>query len=78
MIRGETGSEALVRSVYGNRKNRKSGRLKECLTGNMKAHQRLKLIACKRQFDLSENRIQLYLNEMQNFTKNILAKKSAI
>jgi transposase len=65
LIRGETSAGALVKPVYGNRKNRESGKLKECPTGNMKAHHRLKLTACKQQFDLFENQIQLYLNEMQ-------------
>jgi hypothetical protein len=37
LIFGETHTETLVRLVYGNRKNRESGKLKECLTGNMKA-----------------------------------------
>ena len=65
LIRGETNPEALVRLVYANRKNKESGKLKECLTGNMKAHHRLKLSTCKQQFDLFESQIQLYLNEMQ-------------
>ena len=46
LIRGETAPEILVSLVYGNRKNKESGKLKECLTGNMKTHHRLKLIAC--------------------------------
>ena len=39
--------------------------MKECLTGNMKAHHRLKLSTCRQQFNLLESQIQLYLNEMQ-------------
>ena len=65
LIRGDTDPETLVRPVYGNRKNKESGKLKECSTGNMKAHHRLKLATCKQQFDLLENQIQLYVNEMQ-------------
>jgi transposase len=65
LIRGETNPDVLVRLIYANRKNKESGKLKECLTGNMKAHHRLKLSACKQQFDLFESQIQLYLNEMQ-------------
>jgi transposase len=55
----------LVKLVYANRKNKESGKLKEGLTGNMKAHHRLKLTTCKQQFDLIESQIELYLNEMQ-------------
>jgi hypothetical protein len=61
LIRGETAPETPVRLVYSNSKNRESGKLKESLTGNMKAHQRLKVTTCKQQFDLFESRIQLYL-----------------
>jgi transposase len=65
LIRGETDPEKLARLVYGNRKNKESGKLRECLTGNMKAHHRLKLATCKQQFDLFESQLSLYLNEMQ-------------
>ena len=65
LILGETDPNTLVRLVYGNRKNKESGKLKEALSGNMKAHHRLKLSTCKQQFDLFESQIQLYLNEMQ-------------
>lgn len=65
LIRGETAPAILVSLVYGNRKNKESGKLKECLTGNMKTHHRLKLMTCKQQFDLIERQIRLYLAEMQ-------------
>ncbi|GHT73611.1 hypothetical protein AGMMS50262_04990 [Bacteroidia bacterium] len=65
LIRGETDPEALVRLVYANRENKKSGKLGECLTRQMKAHHRLKLTTCKQQFDLIEQQIALYLSEMQ-------------
>jgi transposase len=65
LIRGETEPGNLVKLVYGSRKNKESGKLKECLTGNIKAHHRLKLTTGKEQFDLIEIQIQLYLNEMQ-------------
>ncbi|GHV26881.1 hypothetical protein FACS1894176_08180 [Bacteroidia bacterium] len=65
LICGETAPEALVRLVYANRENKKSGKLIECLTGNMKAHHRLKLTTSKQQFDLIEQQIALYLGEMQ-------------
>jgi hypothetical protein len=46
LIRGETNPEALAKLVYGNRRNKESGKLHECLTGGMKAHHRLKLTTC--------------------------------
>jgi len=65
LIRGETNPDKLISLVYANRKNKESGKLRACLTGNMKAHHRLKLITYKQQFDLFENQINIYLNEMQ-------------
>jgi transposase len=72
---GETAPDTPVRPVYGNRKNRESGKLKECLTGNMKAHHRLKLTTCKQQFDLFESQIELYLNEMQKLCDGHFSKE---
>jgi transposase len=65
LIRGETDPDQLVTLVYGNRKNKESGKLKECLTGNMKEHHRIKLMTCKQQYDLLEQQIALYLSKMQ-------------
>jgi transposase len=65
LIRGETAPDALVKLVYGNRKNKEAGKLQASLKGNMKAHHRIKLTTCKQQCDLIESQIQLYLNEMQ-------------
>jgi len=65
LIQGESNPENLVKLVYANRKNKESGKLKECLTGNMKAHHRLQLKTCKQQYDLFEAQIQIYLSQMQ-------------
>jgi hypothetical protein len=46
LIQGETNPDKLVKLVYANRKNKASGKLKECLTGNMKEHHRIKLMNC--------------------------------
>lgn len=59
LIRGETDPEKLVKLVYGNCENKKSGKLCECLTGNMKAYHQIKLMTCKQQFDLFEKQISL-------------------
>ena len=65
LIRGETNPDQLVTLVYGNRKNKESGKLKECLTGNMKEHHRIKLMTCKQQYDLFTEQIAFYLSKMQ-------------
>jgi hypothetical protein len=65
LICGTTNPDTLVKLVCANCKNKESGKLKKCLTGNMKAHHRMKLMTCKQQFDLFENQIRLYLNKMQ-------------
>jgi hypothetical protein len=63
---GETGPNQPVSPVYANRKNRESGKLEECLTGNMNSHHRLKPSACKQQFDWYESQIELYLKFKRN------------
>ena len=52
LIRGETNPDRLTSLVYANGKNKESGKLRECLTGHMKAHHRLKLTTYKQPFDL--------------------------
>ena len=61
LIDNITDLDKLVTLVYANRKNKESGKLKECLTGNMKEHHRLKLKTYKQQYDLFEEQIELYL-----------------
>jgi hypothetical protein len=58
LIRGETNPDNLVKLVYGNKKNKESGKLKECLTGNVKEHHRIELEIIKEQFDLYEKHIE--------------------
>jgi len=65
LIDGKTDADQLVSLVYGNRKNKESGKLKECLTGNIKEHHRIKLMTCKQQYDLFEQQIELYLKKMK-------------
>jgi len=67
LIDGESDADKLVSLVYGNRKNKESGKLKECLTGNMKEHHRIKLMIQKEQYDLFEKQIKFYLKKMDEF-----------
>ena len=65
IIQGETNPDNLVRLVYGNKKNKESGKLKECLTGNVKEHHRVELQIIKEEFDLYEKHILLCMSKMQ-------------
>jgi transposase len=58
LIRGETNADQLVKLVYGNTKNKQSGKLKEALTGNFKEHHRQSLKWAKEQYDLYVKQIQ--------------------
>jgi hypothetical protein len=75
LILGESNPDALLQLVYANRKNKESGKLRACLTGNMKAHHRLKLTTYKQQFDLFESQITLYLGEMQKLCDEHFSEK---
>ena len=47
LIKGETNPDNLMKLVYGNTKNKQSGKLREALTGYIKDHQRRSAIAEK-------------------------------
>jgi transposase len=65
LIGKETEPDKLVSLVYGNKKNKVSGKLKESLTGNMKDHHRTKLMLYKQQYDLFEQQIVFCINKME-------------
>ena len=58
LIRGETDPDRLVKLVYGNTKNKQSGKLREALTGNLKDHHQQSLKWAKELYDLYEKQIQ--------------------
>jgi len=58
LIRGETDPDRLVKLVYGNTKNKQSGKLREALTGNLKEHHQQSLKWSKELYDLYEKQIQ--------------------
>jgi transposase len=81
LIDGQADPDKLVALVYGNRKNKESGKLKECLTGNMKEHHRIKLMMLKAQLDLFEQQSAFYVRKMQSlctehFNKDVTNLKS--
>jgi transposase len=54
LIEGKTDPTELVKMVYGNTANKRSGRLHEALTGNIKEHLRVQLQWEKEEYDLFE------------------------
>jgi hypothetical protein len=65
---GETNPEILERLVYGNTANKKSGKLREALTGNLKEHHRVQLEWEKQEYDLFE---RFYLTFFEIYGGNI-------
>jgi transposase len=65
LIMKETNPEVLERLVYGNTANKKSGKLREALTGNLKEHYRQQLEWEKEEYDLFEKQTQQCLEQMR-------------
>jgi transposase len=65
LIMRETNPEVLERLVYGNTENKKSGKLREALTGNLKEHYRQQLEWEKEEYDLFEKQTQQCLEQMR-------------
>ena len=64
LIEGLNDPDYLVSLVYGNRKNKQSGKLKEALTGNVKPHHRQELSWAKQEYDMCQVQITRCLFEM--------------
>jgi len=65
LIMGETNPEVLERLVYGNTENKKSGKLREALTGNLKEHYRQQLEWERQEYDLFEQQTEQCLTQMR-------------
>jgi len=65
LIMRETNPEVLERLVYGNTANKKSGKLREALTGNLKEHNRQQLEWEKQEYDLFEIQTEQCLTQMR-------------
>jgi transposase len=65
LIRGETNPEELEKLVFGNTANKKSGKLRQALTGNLKSHHRQQLEWEKEGYDLFEKQTQECLTQMR-------------
>jgi transposase len=65
LIAGWTDPGYLASLVYGNKKNKQSGKLKEALTGNIKTHQRQELSWAKQEYDMCQGQIAECLLQME-------------
>ena len=75
LIMGETNPEVLERLVFGNKENKKSGKLREALTGNLKEHYRQQLEWEREEYDLFEKQTEQCLMQMRNICKEHYAKE---
>ncbi|GHU92004.1 IS110 family transposase [Bacteroidia bacterium] len=64
LIAGESDPVQLEKLVYGNTANKRSGKLREALSGNMKEHHRVQLEWEKEEYDLFEKQTQLCMRRM--------------
>ena len=65
LIAGESRPEELCKLVYGSTANKKSGKLREALTGNLKEHYRQQLEWEKQEYDLFEKQTEQCLEQMR-------------
>jgi transposase len=65
LIAGWSDPGYLTSLVYGNRKNKQSGKLKEALTGNVKAHHRQELSWAKQEYEMYQVQISECLSQMR-------------
>jgi len=65
LIVGRNDPDYLVSLVYGNRKNKQSGKLKNALTGNLKEYHRQELSWLKQEYDMYQMQISKCLLEMR-------------
>jgi transposase len=68
LIDNKTDPDELVQLVYGNTANKKSGKLREALTGNMKEHFRQQLEWEKQEYDLFEKQTKQCIEQMKRIS----------
>ena len=69
LIQGQTNPVQLEKLVYGNTANKRSGRLREALTGNIKEHHRIQLQWEKDEYDLFERQTHDCLTQMERICR---------
>jgi transposase len=75
LIKGESNPQELIKLVYGNTANKKSGKLLEALTGNLKEHYRQQLEWEKEEYDLFEKHTEQCLTQMRRICKEHYSKE---
>jgi len=75
LIMRETNPDVLERLVYGNTANKKSGKLREALTGNLKEHYRQQLEWEKQEYDLFEIQTEQCLTQIRRICNEHYKKK---
>jgi transposase len=75
LIKGETRPEDLCKLVYANTANKKSGKLLEALSGNLKEHHRQQLEWEKDEYDLFEKQTEQCLAQMRRICKEHYRKE---
>ena len=75
LIEGETNPDYLVTLVYANTANKRSGKLRQALTGNLKEHHRVSLKWAKQQYDLYQTQIQECLFYMEQICQEHYSKE---
>lgn len=75
LVQGETDPLKLEKLVYGNTANKRSGKLREALTGNMKEHHRVQLEWEKEEYDLFEKQSQACLAQMERICREHYQKQ---
>ena len=75
LIKGKTDPDTLCQLVYGSTANKKSGKLKEALTGNLKEHYRQQLEWEKQEYDLFEQQTEQCLTQMRRICREYYSKE---
>ena len=75
LIMGKTNPEVLEKLVYGNTLNKKSGKLREALTGNLKEHHRQQLEWEKQEYDLFVIQTEQCLAQMRRICEEHYSKE---
>jgi transposase len=75
LIAGESNPEELCKLVYGSTANKKSGKLREALTGNLKEHYRQQLEWEKEEYDLFDKQTEQCLTQMRRICQEHYQEK---
>jgi transposase len=75
LIQGETNPDTLCKLVYGSTAHKKSGKLRESLTGNLKEHYRQQLEWDKQEYDLFEQQTAQCLAQMRRICEEHYAQE---